>query len=180
MHRDVKPANVLLTNFEHGMWRILVVDFGIARRLDNISGLTATNTTVGTVAYAPPEQLMGSDIDGRADQYALAATAFHLLTGSPPYQRSNPIAVIGQHLTAAPPKLSNRVLSWQGSTEHCPLPFPRTPQQRFGRCREFANALNEQLTGGSISNRETEADITLASRTAGSLSRQRLPVSTVT
>lgn len=60
-------------------------------------------------------------------QYALAATAFHLLTGSPPYQRSNPIAVIGQHLTAAPPKLSNRRPELASSTEHCPLPFPRTP-----------------------------------------------------
>jgi len=55
------------------------------------------------------------------------------------------------------------------------IALSKNPQQRFGRCREFANALNEQLTGGSISNRETEADITLVSHTAGSLSRQLLP-----
>jgi serine/threonine protein kinase, bacterial len=55
-----------------GEWRrILLADFGIARNIDDISGLTATNMTVGTVAYCAPEQLMGKDVDGRADLYAL-------------------------------------------------------------------------------------------------------------
>lgn len=58
--------------------------------------------TVGTVSYAAPEQLMGNELDGRADQYALAATAFHLLTGSPPFQHANPAVVISQHLSASP------------------------------------------------------------------------------
>ena len=74
LHRDVKPANILLTEPEDGERRVLLADFGIARQLADVSGLTATNMTVGTVAYAAPEQLMGADIDGRADQYALAAT----------------------------------------------------------------------------------------------------------
>ena len=100
LHRDVKPANILLTEPEDGERRVLLADFGIARQLAEVSGLTATNMTVGTVSYAAPEQLMGADIDGRADQYALAATAFHLLTGAPPYQHSNPVAVISQHLNA--------------------------------------------------------------------------------
>jgi len=84
LHRDVKPANILLTEPEDGERRVLLADFGIARQHGDISGLTATNMTVETVAYAAPEQSMGADIDGRADQYALAATAFHLLTGAPP------------------------------------------------------------------------------------------------
>jgi serine/threonine protein kinase, bacterial len=67
-----------------------LADFGIARPLADISGLTATNFTVGTLSYAAPEQLMGADINGRADQYALPATAFHLLTGAPPFQHSTP------------------------------------------------------------------------------------------
>ena len=107
LHRDVKPANILLTHPDEDDRRILLADFGVARQLADISGITETNVAVGTVAYAAPEQLVGSNIDGRADQYALAASAFHLLTGAPPYQNSNPVAVIGQHLHAAPPRLSD-------------------------------------------------------------------------
>jgi serine/threonine protein kinase, bacterial len=90
LHRDVKPANILLAHPDSGDERVMLADFGIARRVDDSSGLTATNVTVGTVAYAAPEQLMGKDIDGRADQYALAATAFHLLTGTQLFQHSKP------------------------------------------------------------------------------------------
>ena len=108
LHRDVKPANIMLTDPDSGKQRILLGDFGIARRVDDSSNLTATNMTVGTVFYAAPEQLMGEDLDGRADQYALAATAFHLLSGSPPFHHSNPTVVISQHLTASPPALADR------------------------------------------------------------------------
>lgn len=78
LHRDVKPANILLAagDGEQGAERVLLADFGIARWIDRSSGLTETDMTVGTVAYAAPEQLRAADIDGRADQYALAATAF--------------------------------------------------------------------------------------------------------
>jgi serine/threonine protein kinase len=62
---------------------------------------TTTNLTVSTVAYSAPEQLMGLDIDGRADQYALAATAYHLLTGSQLFPNSNPAVVISRHLNVA-------------------------------------------------------------------------------
>jgi serine/threonine-protein kinase len=146
LHRDVKPANVLLTNSELGTRRILLADFGIARRLDDISGLTATNMTVGTVGYAAPEQLMGSDIDGRADQYALAATAFHLLTGWPPYQHSNRIAVISQHLNAAPPRLSDRRLDLVSLDEVLSIAVAKDPNDRFPRCSDFARALAGQDT----------------------------------
>src|SRR5271170_4348134 len=90
LHRDVKPANILLSHPDSDDERVLLGDFGIARWVDDASGLTGTNMTVGTVAYAAPEQLMGEQLDGRADQYALAATAFHLLTGTPLFQHSNP------------------------------------------------------------------------------------------
>jgi len=93
MHRDVKPVNVLLTNFEHGTWRILLVDFGITRCLDNTSGLTAMNTTVGTVAYAAPERLMDSDIDGpvRAGCYSVSpADGFATVPAFQPDRRYRP------------------------------------------------------------------------------------------
>jgi len=163
LHRDVKPANILLTKpDDDGQRRILLGDFGIARQLADISGLTATNLTVGTVAYAAPEQLMGLDIDGRADQYALAATAFHLLTASPPYQHSNPVAVISQHLNAAPPKLSDRRPDLASLDQVLSTALAKDPDQQFARCREFATALSQRVTGASISDRGTEVAVTQA------------------
>ena len=101
LHRDVKPANIMLTHVDDdGEQRILLTDFGIARSVDDISGLTSTNMTVGTVAYSAPEQLMGEEIDGRADQYALAATTYHLLTGLQLFPHSNPAVAISRHLNA--------------------------------------------------------------------------------
>jgi serine/threonine-protein kinase len=71
LHRDVKPANIMLTHVDDDYdreHRILLTDFGIARNVDEVSGLTLTNMTIGTVAYSAPEQLMGEEVDGRADQ----------------------------------------------------------------------------------------------------------------
>jgi hypothetical protein len=92
---------------EDGEQRILLSDFGIARNIGEISGLTATNMTVGTVAYCAPEQLTGEELDGHADEYALAATAYHLLTGSQLFPHSNPAVVISHHLNSPPPALAD-------------------------------------------------------------------------
>jgi serine/threonine protein kinase, bacterial len=162
LHRDVKPANLLLTNPEDGQRRILLADFGIARQHDDISGLTDTNFTVGTVTYAAPEQLMGGDIDGRADQYALAATAFHLLTGAPPYQHSNPVAVISRHLTAPLPKLSDRRRDLTDLDEVLSRALAKEPDDRFERCQDFAAALAERADNGSGSDHRTQASPTVA------------------
>ncbi|MGB8387572.1 serine/threonine-protein kinase [Mycobacterium sp.] len=147
LHRDVKPANILLTHPEDGARRILLADFGVARHLGDISGITETNVAVGTVAYAAPEQLTGSNIDGRADQYALAATAFHLLTGAPPFQHSNPIAVISQHLHEAPPRLSDYRPDLARLDEVFFKALAKQPEDRFERCRAFAAAVSEQFDG---------------------------------
>jgi serine/threonine protein kinase, bacterial len=168
LHRDVKPANILLTEPEDGERRVLLADFGIARQLADISGLTATNMTVGTVSYAAPEQLMGADIDGRADQYALAATAFHLLTGAPPYQHSNPVAVISQHLNAAPPKLSDRWPELAHLDQVLSKALAKDPTDRFDRCREFATNLRERTHLGAESHRPTQVSITAAAPKPGS------------
>ena len=145
LHRDVKPANIMLAYPESGEQRILLGDFGIARRVDDSSGLTATNMTVGTVYYAAPEQLMGDDLDGRADQYALAATAFHLLTGSPPFQHSNPTVVISQHLTASPPAIADKRPELSALDPVMTKALSKDPKDRFDRCVDFARALAHRL-----------------------------------
>jgi serine/threonine-protein kinase len=145
LHRDVKPANILLANHDSDDERIMLADFGIARWIDRASGLTGTNMTVGTVAYAAPEQLKGEDIDGRADQYALAATAFHLLTGSPPFQHSNPAVVISQHLSSDPPAIGTRRPELSGSGPVFSKALAKSPEARYDQCIDFARALAARI-----------------------------------
>jgi serine/threonine-protein kinase len=164
LHRDVKPANVLMAQPNSGKRRILLSDFGIARRLDDISGLTATNMTVGTVNYAAPEQLMGETIDGRADQYALAASAFHWLTGSAPFEHSNPAVVISHHLNAAPPRLTTSRPDLAGVDDVLAKALAKQPYQRFSTCTDFADALAEATRGTDVHSAPTEAALAMPSQ----------------
>jgi serine/threonine-protein kinase len=122
----------------------LLADFGIARQIGDISGLTATNMVMGTTAYAAPEQLMGSGIDGRADQYALGCTAFHLLTGSAPYQDSSPAVVITQHLSAPPPSIGERRPDLGDLAAVITRVLAKSPADRYPSCSDFAAALTGQ------------------------------------
>ncbi len=129
LHRDVKPANILLTSPAAGEQRILLADFGIAPR-------------GGTVGYAAPEQLTGAELDGRADQYALAATAFHLLTGAPPVDD--------------PPRLSDQRPELARLDGVFSRALAKKPADRFDSCCDFADAANEQA-GVSTGDRSPEA-----------------------
>lgn len=149
LHRDVKPANVLIAHPDTPDQRIMLADFGIARWADEASGLTATNMTVGTVSYAAPEQLMGGELDGRADQYALAASAYHLLTGVPPFQNSNPAVVISQHLSATPPAIGARRPDLADLDEVFAKALAKDPKDRYERCADFARALAHRLDTGA-------------------------------
>src|SRR6201993_2618751 len=144
LHRDVKPANILLTDASPRR-RILLADFGIARELGDISGLTATNMLVGTTAYCAPEQLQGSDLDGRADQYALGCTAFDLLAGSAPFHHSNPAVVITQHLSAPPPQISERRPELADLDGAIAKALAKKPDDRYPTCADLAAALGSQL-----------------------------------
>jgi len=145
LHRDVKPANILVADVEHGERRVLLADFGVARDLADTGagGLTATNMTVGTAAYASPEQLMGLAVDGRSDQYSLAATAYHLLTGEPLFQHTNPAVVIGKHLNEAPPALADTRADLAGLDAALARALAKDPDERFATCFEFARALEQ-------------------------------------
>ncbi|MBI3228417.1 MAG: serine/threonine protein kinase [Mycolicibacterium cosmeticum] len=145
LHRDVKPANILIANPDTPDERVLLADFGIARRTGEASNLTGTNMTVGTVAYAAPEQLTGAEIDGRADQYALASTAYQLLTGAPPFQHSNPAVVISAHLTATPPPIGDRRPELSGLGPVFERALAKNPTERYGKCVDFARALEHRL-----------------------------------
>ena len=145
MHRDVKPANILLGFPDSDDERVMLADFGIARWIGQSSQLTGTNMTVGTVAYSAPEQLKGDSVDGHADQYALAATAYHLLTGMPPFQHTNPAIVISQHLSAEPPEIGTKRPELSGLGPVFDKALARAPAGRCDRCIDCARALQHRL-----------------------------------
>ena len=145
LHRDVKPANILISDVDdEDERRILLTDFGIARNLDEVSGLTGTNMTVGTLGYTAPEQLMGYEIDGRADQYSLAATAYHLFAGSPVFPVSNPAVLINHHINTEPPpgQAKPELAALDGVLI---VALAKNPNYRFASCGEFARALAAQV-----------------------------------
>jgi|GEM_PF-1851859 serine/threonine protein kinase len=146
LHRDVKPANILVTDV-HGERRILLGDFGVARDLSDSGegGLTATNMVVGTMAYAAPEQLMGHAIDGRADQYALAATTYQLLTGSALFADSNVAVVIARHLSTPPPPVSDVRPELAPLDAVLSRALAKEPDDRFASCMAFARTLERAM-----------------------------------
>ncbi len=104
VHRDVKPANILLTEKSQPM----LTDFGIAKILEIEDGHTLTNTGmgVGTPEYMSPEQGMGREVDGRADIYSMGIIFYELITGRKPYTADTPMAVILKHMTDPLPRPS--------------------------------------------------------------------------
>lgn len=144
LHRDVKPANIIVADLDSEDRSVFLTDFGIARPIDDVGGITTTNMTVGTVAYAAPEQLMGEEMDGRVDQYALAATAFHMLTGLQLFPHSNPAVVISRHLSSPPPQLGNTRSDLARLDPVLAVALAKSPDERFARCRDFALTLAEE------------------------------------
>ena len=145
IHRDVKPANILLA--ESGAdagGRVLLADFGIARRMDDDAGLTATNTAVGTVTYAAPEQLADEAVDGRTDQYALAATALTLLTGRSPFAGTTPGAVISRKMRGEVPRAADTDPRLAPLDRALSTGMAADPARRFRTCTDFARALEAE------------------------------------
>lgn len=102
VHRDVKPANVMLTA-AHGEEHVYLTDFGLTKRAASAGGLTKTGAFVGTPDYMPPEQIKGEHADARTDVYALGCLLFHALTGRPPYDRDTEVAKMYAQLHDPPP-----------------------------------------------------------------------------
>jgi YVTN family beta-propeller protein len=108
VHRDVKPANVLLEG-EGPSARIFVCDFGISRSSGGSATITSTGEILGSLDYVAPEQIEGVAVDHRADVYSLGGVLHHMLTGEPPYPRESGLAKLFAHANAPPPKPSEVV-----------------------------------------------------------------------
>ncbi len=151
LHRDVKPANILLARSSNRSGgpsgeRVYLTDFGIARLRDDTGHLTQTGTVTATLAYASPEQLTGTTLDGRADQYSLACTLFQLLTGAVPFEGTSPAAVIRGHLQQPPPSASSQRPELPRALDGVlGRALAKRPQDRFRSCAEFAAAAERAL-----------------------------------
>jgi serine/threonine protein kinase len=146
VHRDVKPANILVDTRPGWPEHVYLSDFGISKGAASSSGLTIAGRWLGTLPYVAPEQIMGRAVDGRADQYALACLAFQLLTGTMPFERDEDIAVVYAHTTEPPPSLSARRPGLPAAADEViAKAMAKVPEQRYGSCREFAAALREAL-----------------------------------
>ncbi len=108
VHRDVKPANVLVQGEGEDMHAFLT-DFGLTRHVTSVGGVTKTGTWVGTLDYVAPEQLRGEFVDARADTYALTAVLFEAVTGEVPYPRENDLAKMYAQVNDPPPELTERM-----------------------------------------------------------------------
>jgi len=176
LHRDVKPANIMMTHLDdEGEQRILLTDFGIARNVNEISGLTKTNMTLGTVAYCAPEQLLGEDVDGRADQYSLAATAYHLLTGSQLFPNSNPAVVISRHLNVPPPALADSRPELAKLDPVLAVGLAKQPNDRFKHCSDFACALTDAVPASRAASSSAATQAAPRESAAGRSARRARP-----
>ena len=146
VHRDVKPANMLVDVGPGRPEHVYLSDFGVARGILSSSGLTGVGQFLGTPDYAAPEQINGRDVDGRADQYALACVAYTLLSGSVLFRREVPMAVLYAHLSVPPPRLTAVRPELPGAVnEVLARALSKEPDDRYDSCGDFADALREAL-----------------------------------
>ena len=145
VHRDVKPANILVDAREDRPDHVYLSDFGVSKAMSSV-GLTGTGMFVGSPDYSAPEQIQGRAVDGRTDQYALGCVTYQLLAGALPFQGDQDMSVLLAHLSAPPPSLVSRMPNLPGAVDQVlARAMAKAPEKRYASCLDFADALREAL-----------------------------------
>jgi serine/threonine protein kinase len=147
VHRDVKPANVLVETVD-GFERAYLSDFGISKRTTTGSGLTRTGQFVGTVDYVAPEQITGEPIDGRTDVYSLGCVVFQCLAGRVPFPGDTEVATIYLQLHDAPPSLEGHVDAPEEVDAVIAKALAKSKEERYPTCSSLIEAARVSLSGG--------------------------------
>ncbi|WP_309231845.1 protein kinase [Nocardia sp. SYP-A9097] len=152
LHRDVKPANIILARAVAGHGeRVFLTDFGIARLREDSTHLTQRGMFTATLAYASPEQMTGAHLDHTTDQYSLACALYWLLIGAGPYDSPHPAELIRGHLQLLPPPVSlRRPGLTQAMDAVLTKAMAKRPTDRFPSCADFAKAARRALTSGPV------------------------------
>ncbi|WP_354697798.1 serine-threonine kinase [Paraconexibacter sp. AEG42_29] len=135
VHRDVKPANVLLGGGEHAY----LTDFGLTKRVHSVSGVTQAGGWVGTLGFVSPEQIRGEAVDARTDVYALGCVLFHALTQTPPHQRDSDEGTLWAHLHDPPAALPDSVPAALGAVVARAL--AKDPADRYPSAGDLGRAM---------------------------------------
>jgi eukaryotic-like serine/threonine-protein kinase len=146
IHRDVKPANMMLTH--DGVLKLM--DFGIARP-NNEQGMTVTGTTLGSLNYMSPEQVRGEAVDARSDLYSMGVSIYEMVTGQLPFRGHSNYSIMSAHLQETPqPPVVLRPDLPKGLSDIILMSMAKDPKDRFQSADAFANALRSVVSGATV------------------------------
>ena len=144
VHRDVKPANILLD----ADGQAYLSDFGLAKHASSASSLTGDHSFVGTIAYVAPEQIRGEEIDGRADVYSLGCVLYEALADRPPFDRESELAVVFAHLHEPAPRITDARPELPSGMDHAlRKAISKDPRERYATCGALVDAARGALAG---------------------------------
>jgi hypothetical protein len=145
IHRDVKPANILVEAGANGEDHAYLADFGLTKHVESHSGITGSGQFVGTIDYMAPEQIEGRQVDARVDVYALGCVLFECLAGTPPYRRDTDVAVLWAHMRDEPPRLSENAGLPEAVDEVFAKALAKNVEDRYSSCGDLVEDLRAAL-----------------------------------
>jgi serine/threonine protein kinase len=172
VHRDVKPANILI-NGEGAKEHVYLTDFGLTKRLGSAGSLTRTGAWVGTPDYVAPEQIQGDSVDGRADVYSLGCVLYEMLTGSVAFPRDNDMAKLWAHVSDQPPSPSlKRPELVKAFDEVVARATAKDPDARYSTASELAAAVARAISEQTSQLPADALDVTEAAAPDAASNRQ--------
>jgi Protein kinase domain len=157
VHRDVKPANILIASGEGAEepGHVYLTDFGLAKNLGEGPSLTRAGLFMGTLDYMAPEQIQGHRVDRRVDVYALGCVIYESLTGAPPFRRDTDVAMMYAHIQESPPRVTERRPDLSAAVDEVVArAMAKEPEERFPTTADLVVALRNALASPPMEKEE--------------------------